>query len=151
MKKFGLILALLTVAAFTPLTDLLAQATEANSPHEHTLGKINRAVATVGTDGVQRLEVTGGEYYFEPNYLVVKVNVPVELKIKKTGGYIPHNLIIKAQEAGIDLQIDLKNDFQTIKFTPSKSGKFPMYCDKSLLWLPNHREKGMEGMIEVVE
>lgn len=151
MKNFGLLLSLLALAILTPLTIGVTQAAEATPPHEHTLGKINRAVATVSADGVQRLELIGGEYYFEPNYLVVKVNTPVEFKVKKAGGYIPHNLIVKNPEAGIDFKIDLKSDFQTIKFTPTKIGKFPMYCDKSLLWMASHREKGMEGMIEVVE
>jgi len=148
MKHLKFMALLLAVTSFTVLPALAADTTPT---HDHTLGKINRAIATVGADGVQRLEVTGGEYYFEPNYLVVKVNTPVELKVKKAGGYIPHNLIAKAPEAGIDFKIDLKSDFQTIKFTPTKTGKYPMYCDKSLLWFANHREKGMEGMIEVVE
>lgn len=142
METLKLMALLLTFTSLTALPVLAADSTP---------GKITRAVATLGPDGVQRLEITGGEYYYEPNYLVVKVNTPVELKVKKAGGYIPHNLIAKAPEAGIDFKIDLKNDFQTIKFTPTKTGKFPMYCDKSLLWFANHREKGMEGMIEVVE
>lgn len=137
--------------AVTALTILPALAADQASADEHPTGKITRATATLGADGVQRLEISGGEYYFEPNHLVVKVNIPVELKVKKAGGYIPHNLIVKAPEAGIDLKIDLKNDAQTIRFTPTKTGKYPMYCDKSLLWFATHREKGMEGMIEVVE
>lgn len=146
MKNCKLITLLLGVIAFTALPVWAADTTS-----EHAPGKITRGVATVGADGVQRLEVIGGEYYYEPNYLVVKVNVPVELKVKKAKGYIPHNLLVKAPEAGIDLKIDMKNDFQTFKFTPTKIGKYPMFCDKSLLWMANHREKGMEGMIEVVE
>ncbi len=51
--------------------------------HDHAKGKINRVVATVDADGVQRVEVVGGEYYFDPNYIVVKVNKPVELTVKK--------------------------------------------------------------------
>ena len=31
--------------------------------HEHAMGKVNRVVATVDADGVQRVEVIGGEYY----------------------------------------------------------------------------------------
>jgi hypothetical protein len=38
-----------------------------------------------------------------------------------------------------------------VKFVPTKTGKYPMYCDKSLLWFKTHREKGMEGVIEVVD
>lgn len=148
MKKCRLVALLL---AITTVTILPARAAEPAASDAHAPGKITRAVATLGSDGIQRLDITGGEYYYEPNYLVVKVNTPVEIKVKKAGGFIPHNLIAKAPEAGIDFKIDLKNDFQTINFTPTKTGKFPMYCDKKLLWFDDHREKGMEGMIEVVE
>ncbi|NTV14900.1 MAG: quinol oxidase [Desulfobulbaceae bacterium] len=151
MRILNLTVFFLATATFAILPAWTTQAAEPPAPQEHALGKIIRAVAPLGGDGVQRLEITGGEYYFTPNYLVLKVNTPVELKIKKVGGYIPHNLIVKAPEAGIDFKLDLQNDFQNIRFTPTKTGKFPMYCDKSLLWFANHREKGMEGLIEVVE
>ncbi|MEK7196516.1 MAG: quinol oxidase, partial [Nitrospirota bacterium] len=34
--------------------------------------------ATVDKDGVQRVEVIGGEYFFEPYHIIVKINMPVE-------------------------------------------------------------------------
>ena len=114
--------------------------------------KEKRVVATVSPDGVQRVEITGGEYYFDPNYIVVKVNVPVELTMKKAKGYVPHNIMVKAPEAGIDFKSDMKSDNPpAIKFTPTKPGKYPMYCDKQLLFFKSHRERGMEGTIEVVQ
>ena len=51
--------------------------------HEHTMGIEKRFVASVGSDSVQHVGMIGGEYYFDPNYIVVKVNMPVELKVKK--------------------------------------------------------------------
>ena len=33
----------------------------------------------------------------------------------------------------------------TVQFTPQKPGRYSFYCDKKLLFLPSHREKGMEG------
>ena len=110
-----------------------------------------RFVAPVNADGVQLVEMIGGDYFFDPNYIVVKVNKPVELKIKKTTSYVPHDLIAKSPEAGIDFTIDLKDDVQTVNFTPTKTGKYPIYCDKKMFWFKTHRQKGMEGLIEVVE
>ena len=110
-----------------------------------------RLIATVDADGVQRVEMVGGEYFYDPNYIVVRVNTPVELKIKKAAGVIPHNLIAKSPEAGIEFKLDLKKDLRMVKFTPTRTGKYPIFCDKSLLWFKTHRERGMEGMIEVVE
>jgi len=124
---------------------------ETGQTHDHGTWKEKRFVATADADGVQRAEMVGGDYYYDPNYIMVKVNKPVELKVKKAAGYIPHNLIAKAPEAGIDFKINLKEDSQTVRFTPKKVGKYPIYCDKSVLWFKTHREKGMEGMIEIVE
>lgn len=144
-SSYLLLLLLLTLGPFT------AAAADNAAPHDHGTWQEKRFVAPLDADGVQRAEMVGGEYFYDPNYIVVKVNKPVELKVKKAAGYIPHNLIAKAPEAGIDFNIDLKSEVLTVKFTPTKVGKYPIYCDKSLLWFKNHREKGMEGLIEVVE
>ena len=119
--------------------------------HEHAMGKVNRVVAAVDADGVQRVEVLGGEYFFDPNYIVVKVNKPVELKVKKTGGFTPHNIVVKAPEAGIDFSESMGKEPKVIKFTPTAVGKYPMYCSKKLPFVKSHRDRGMDGFIEVVE
>lgn len=113
-----------------------------------------RVIAALGADGVQRVEISGGEYFFDPNDIVVKVNKPVEFTVRKAADaswFIPHNIIVKAPEAGIDFNIDFKKDLQTIKFTPTKTGTYALYCDKKPPFGKSHREKGMEGVIEVVE
>jgi len=149
ISRLLIIVALLSLSAVSIFAAEAGK--EAGQGHDHGTWKEKRFVATVAADGVQRAEMTGGEYFYDPNYIVVKVNKPVELKVKKAAGYIPHNLIAKAPEAGIDFNIDLKGDSQTVKFTPKKTGKYPIYCDKSILWFKTHREKGMEGLIEVVD
>src|SRR5512141_734958 len=80
-----------------------------------------KVVAVIGADGVQHVEITAGSYYFTPNAIVVKVNVPVELKVKKEGG-TPHGILLKAPEAGIDFDVTLGKDPKTITFTPTKVG-----------------------------
>ncbi|OGW38809.1 MAG: quinol oxidase [Nitrospirae bacterium GWD2_57_9] len=107
-------------------------------------------MATTGSDGIQHVEITGGEYYFDPNYIVVKVNVPVELSAKKAPGYVPHDIIVKAPEAGIDFEVALKKEPQVIKFTPTRVGKYEMLCGKKLLFFKSHKDRGMDGVIEVV-
>ena len=107
--------------------------------------------AKVDADGVQRISMTGGEYFFEPKHIIVKVNVPVELSVKKTSGFVPHNIIIEAPGAGVEVNENIGKDPTIIKFTPKKTGKYPFYCDKRFLFFKNHRERGMEGVIEVTE
>jgi plastocyanin len=109
--------------------------------------------ATVDSDGVQRVEVVGGSYFFNPNRIVVKAGVPVELKVRKESGFVPHNIVATSPEAGIEFDESLATEAKTIRLTPTKPGKYPFYCSKKvplLFFLPSHREKGMEGVIEVV-
>ncbi len=111
----------------------------------------NPFVAPVGQDGVQRVEILAGEYYFNPNYIILKVNVPTELKIKKESGGVPHDIVLNAPEAGMDIAESISTEPKIIKFTPIKTGKFPFYCSKKFLFFKSHRERGMEGVIEVIQ
>jgi plastocyanin domain-containing protein len=108
--------------------------------------------AVKDNDGIQRIEIVGGGYYFDPNHIIVEVNVPVELKVKKDAKFlVPHSIVIKAPEAGIDFSESLKTEPKIIRFTPVKTGKFIFYCDKKLLFFKSHRNKGMEGVLEVIK
>jgi heme/copper-type cytochrome/quinol oxidase subunit 2 len=109
-------------------------------------------VAVIGTDGVQRVEITGGSYYFNPNHIVVKVNVPVVLVVKKAGGATPHSIFLKAPEAGIDFAVNLKTEPTNISFTPTKVGTYPFWCTKRApLSSKSHKDHGMTGVLEVVD
>jgi plastocyanin domain-containing protein len=111
-----------------------------------------RVVATVDADGIQRVEITGGSYFFDPNIIVVKVNVPVELKVKKAGGSTPHNIVLKAPEAGIDFSESLSSEPKLIQFTPTKVGQYPFACTKKAPFSSkSHKDRGMHGVLEVVE
>jgi plastocyanin domain-containing protein len=109
-------------------------------------------VAQIGEDGVQRVDIVGGDYFFRPNQIIVKVNVPVELRFKKESGFVPHNIMIDAPEAGIQFDLDLKSkEFRSVEFTPSKAGDYPFICSKKLLFFKSHQDKGMEGVLRVVQ
>ena len=101
-------------------------------------------------DGVQRVRLVAGSYFFKPNHIVVKANVPVELAASRESGITPHDLVIRAEEAGINVKEDLASEPKKIAFTPTKPGKYPIYCSKKLPFMAGHREKGMEGILEVV-
>lgn len=105
--------------------------------------------ATVGSDGVQHVSMLGGSYFFRPKRILVKANVPVELEVSLEQGMIPHTLVITAPEAGIVVDEKLSTEVKKIRFTPTAAGKFPFYCRNKLLFFESHRQKGMEGMLEV--
>ena len=106
-------------------------------------------VAKVDPDGVQRVRIEGGSYFFRPAHIVVKVNVPVELLASREAGVTPHNLVIKSSEAGISVDEELATEPKKITFTATAVGKYPFYCSKKLLFFASHRERGMEGVLEV--
>ncbi len=110
-------------------------------------GEVLRAGA--GLDGVQRAEITGGSYFFKPDRVIVRVNTPVELTLKKEPGLTPHNFVLKAPEADIDISVSLSEEPKKVAFTPTKAGEYPFYCDKRLLFFKSHRAKGMEGTLVV--
>ena len=105
--------------------------------------------AKTDPDGTQRVDILAGSYFFDPNNIIVKVNVPVELKITKEPGMIPHDIVLKAPEAGIDFWQELKETPEIIKFTPTKIGTYPFTCDNNVLFFESHKDKGIVSTLEV--
>lgn len=120
-------------------------------PSLHLMAQTDEYIAKVDTDGIQRVQITTREYSFTPNHIILKVNMPTELSVKKEAGFVPHNITLNAPEAGINFSESLSNDPVTIKFTPVKTGSFTFFCNKKLPFSKSHREKGMEGLLEVRE
>lgn len=107
--------------------------------------------ATVGADGVQHVRIEGGSDFFKPSRVIVKVNVPVELTVSVDSFWIPHTFVMQAPEAGISVDEKLSSEAKNIRITPTAVGKYPYYCKNKLLFFKSHREKGMEGMLEVIQ
>jgi hypothetical protein len=67
-------------------------------------GQKNIFKATVDNDGVQKVKILAGNYFFNPDYIIVKVDIPVEITIMKEPGITPHNFVMKQPDAGIDIE-----------------------------------------------
>lgn len=102
-------------------------------------------------DGVQHVRIEGGAYFFKPSRVIVKSNVPVDLTVSVARSMVPHSLVLQAPEAGIAVDEDLSSEPKKIRFTPTAVGSYPFYCRNRLLFFESHREKGMEGVLDVVE
>jgi plastocyanin domain-containing protein len=109
-----------------------------------------KTVVNIDNDGIQRVNIAGDSYFYRPRHIVVKVNVPVELNVTKEKGLAPHDIVARSPEAGIEFSEELGSTPKTIKFTPTMTGSYPFYCDKKAPFSKSHRERGMEGVIEVV-
>jgi plastocyanin len=108
--------------------------------------------AEVGKDGVQRATMTMDSYEYIPKRLIVQAGKPVELTLKSVTIMVPHNLVLKEPDAGLDVNQTVgSGDTEKVRFTPTKPGTYTFYCDKKPPWpfAKTHREKGMEGTLEV--
>lgn len=107
-------------------------------------------VGQVMAEDPQVIEVTLDSYTISPDPIVVTVNQPVTLKVTNKATLIPHNLIINAPEAGIDVNIDLRaGKSGEVTFTPTLSGNYEMECSKDPPVFKSHKEKGMHGVLIV--
>jgi heme/copper-type cytochrome/quinol oxidase subunit 2 len=107
-------------------------------------------VIPVTADGVQRATITLDSYSYSPNHLIVESGRPVELTLTSVTTIIPHNFIIKDPAGSISVEQDVSaGKTVAITFTPPQPGIFSIYCDKRFWPLPSHRDKGMEGKLEV--
>lgn len=101
-------------------------------------------------DGLQRATVVLDSYSYTPHHLIVQAGKPVELFLTSITSITPHNFVLKNEAAGLSIERDVSaGKTVTVQFTPTKPGIYSFYCDKKLLFLPSHRDKGMEGTLEV--
>jgi len=107
-------------------------------------------VVPVDSDGVQRVTIVVDSYSYTPGHLQVEVGKPVELILNSVTIITPHNFVLKEPAAGLMIEEDVPTGKGTIvRFTPTQRGLFKFYCDKKLLFFKSHREKGMEGLLDV--
>ena len=100
--------------------------------------------------GVQSVEVILDSYSYTPDHLVVEAGRPVVLILRNSSFLVPHNLVLADPQAGFRLRQEVAaGESARVVFTPRKPGNFTFFCDKKLLFLPSHREQGMEGRLEV--
>ena len=101
-------------------------------------------------DGVQRATINMESYLYSPNELVIESGKPVELVLQNNSFLVPHNFLLDSPDGARLVEEDISSgEIETVRFTLTTSGKYPFYCDKQLLFFPNHREEGMEGTIVV--
>ncbi len=107
-------------------------------------------IAALGSDGIQRASLTLDSYSYTPSHLIVEAGKPVELTLTSVTLLTPHNFVLKEAAAGLMVDQDVSaGKTVTVRFTPLQPGTYTFYCDKKLLFFASHREKGMEGKLEV--
>lgn len=142
MQSFRLAWALIVCGALSAPVTLPAEETPpAAAPPE---------TATEGPDGVQRATIILDSYSYTPKHLLVQPGKPVELTLTSVTMIVPHNFVLNDPASGLNISQDIgAGKTGKITFTPTQSGTFFFFCDRKLPLFPSHREKGMEGRLEV--
>lgn len=100
---------------------------------------------------VQKTDVVVDSYSFDPKEIIVKVNKPVELRLRSVTSVIPHNFSMDYPAAGLEVDQDVGAGKDVIvNFTPTKTGEYEFNCNKKSIFA-NHKKKGMVGVLVVVE
>ena len=142
MKSFRLVLALLMFwVCMAPVSLPADEPPSAAAPP---------IIAEIGADGIQRATIILDSYSYTPNHLIVQAGKPVELTLTSVTTIVPHNFILKDPAAGLNIEKDVSaGKTDKVTFTPTQAGTVTFYCDRRLWPMPSHRDKGMEGKLEV--
>lgn len=131
-KRAGLIVALLLVAA-------LVAACGGGGGNESSSSSSSSSSTASGD--VQRIEVSGVEFAFNPSNITVQRGTPVEI-VFKNDGRVAHDLV--AADLNARTPVIAPGRTATIQFTPTQAGQYKMVCTE-----PGHEASGMVGTITV--
>lgn len=106
--------------------------------------------ASMDADGVQRVALNGGSYFFRPDRIVVQAGQPLEISVKVEPGVVPHSFVLEAADGKVLADVKLGEAAQTLQFN-LPPGNYVFYCPKRLLGFKSHRERGMAGVLEARE
>ena len=116
-----------------------------------TLLLATATAVTRGQASPQAMSLSLGDYHFTPDTLEVQTGRPVVLTLINTDTLTPHNFTLQDAAAELDIDIDISaGSTSTVEFTAVKPGSYTFYCNKKLLFMKSHRERGMEGTLRVI-
>lgn len=110
------------------------------------------AATDLGTDadGVQRLTLVAGSYFFRPDHIVVQAGRPLEISLTLEPGLIPHRFVLEGPDGRRLADVALGTEARTVRLTLN-AGDYVFYCPNQLLHFRSHRERGMAGVLQVRE
>ena len=96
------------------------------------------------------IPVNIGDYRFSPDRISVLPGETIRLELTNTDSLTPHNFTLKDAPAGLDVDIDVSaGKTEIVDITPLAPGTYKYYCNKKLLFMKSHRDRGMEGTLVV--
>jgi hypothetical protein len=107
--------------------------------------------AVVGPDGVQRVYIRCGVDFFDPNRIVVRANVPVELVVSTTADLAGHSFVIALPRPGAGIvNAPVGPAHVALPFLPSLQGSFEAACRGNSKGPADRGESSRRGLLTVV-
>jgi plastocyanin len=102
------------------------------------------------TPATRSIPVKMGDYRFKPDTIRVQTGETVQLELTNTDSLTPHNFTLKAEAAGLNVDTDVSaGKTEVVDITPRAPGSYKFYCNKKLIFMKSHRDRGMEGTLVV--
>lgn len=102
----------------------------------------------IDDDGVQRVAIVGGSYFFEPARIVAKAGRPLELSVRMERGVVPHRFVLEGVGGVPVADVELAETPKTVR-VELPAGTYDFHCPNQLLFFKSHRARGMAGVLEL--
>jgi uncharacterized cupredoxin-like copper-binding protein len=91
-----------------------------------------------------------GDYQFLPDQVELVAGEPARLVLINTDDITPHNFTLKDKASGLDLDVDVAaGKTLEVELVPQTAGTYRFFCNKKLLFMKSHRDRGMQGSLSV--
>lgn len=91
-----------------------------------------------------------GDYRFTPERIDARAGETIQLELTNTDKLTPHNFSLRAEAAGLDVNVDVSaGKTKIVDLTPRVPGSYKFFCNKKLPFMKSHRDRGMEGTLVV--
>jgi len=103
-----------------------------------------------GTEATRIIAIELGGYRFYPDTIAVREGERVQLELTNTDEVTPHNFTLKDKGRDVHISVDVDaEEKETVEFVAPAAGTYKFYCDKKMILMKSHRDKGMQGTLLV--
>ena len=86
-----------------------------------------------GQDGVQRIKIVLGSYFYSPNEIIIQANKPVLIELENQSFLTPHNFVIGDPEMSMHHEINVSpGDTVSLRLLLASPGRYTFYCNKQI-------------------
>jgi len=96
------------------------------------------------------IEIKLGDYRFMPAEIQLAAGRPAVLRLTNIDSIVPHNFTLSTPGQAPDIDVDiLGGETVEVRLPALPAGTYPFHCNKKMIFMKSHREKGMKGSLIV--